>query len=44
MAHIYTTSDGGFNFQQLQEMIAHLDQHVAVVGPDELARRALQRG
>ena len=44
VSHIYTTSDGGFNLNQLSEMIEHLDEHVKLVSPNEIAMRALQRG
>lgn len=44
VSHIYTTSDGGFNLDQLIQMISHLDEHVKLVSPNEVAMRAIQRG
>lgn len=43
VSHIYTTSDGGFDFQQLVEMVDALDDHVRLVGSNELVLRAKQR-
>lgn len=43
VSHIYATSDGGFDFQQLTEMVDALEHHVRLVGSNELALRAKQR-
>jgi hypothetical protein len=43
VTHIYTTSDGGFDFQQLVEMVEALEDHVRLVGSNELVQRAKQR-
>ena len=44
VSHIYTTSDGGFDLKQFQEMVGHLADHVELVSPNEISMRALQRG
>lgn len=43
VSHIYATSDGGFDFQQLTEMVDALEDHVRLVGSNELVLRAKQR-
>ena len=43
VSHVYTTSDGGFSFQQLLEMKASLADHVRLVSSNEVGLRALQR-
>ena len=43
VTHVYATSDGGFNLDQLDELISHLDEHVAVVNPNELIKRVYER-
>ena len=43
VSHVYTTSDGGFSFQQLVEMQAALADHVRLVSSNEVGLRALQR-
>ena len=43
VTHIYATSDGGFDFEQLTEMVGALGEHVRLVGTNELVLRAKQR-
>ena len=39
VTHIYTTSDGGFHLNQLNELNTYLEEHVSVVNPNELVFR-----
>lgn len=43
VSHIYATSDGGFDFDQLTEMVGALEDHVQLVGSNEISLRAKQR-
>jgi hypothetical protein len=43
VTHIYATSDGGFDFEQLTQMVGSLGDHVRLVGANELTLRARQR-
>lgn len=44
VTHLYTTTDGGWHLPMLDEMVAHLDEHVEVVNHNVLIDFALQRG
>lgn len=44
VTHIYVTSDGGANLQDLYDMVANLGEHVEVVNQEVVALAALQRG
>jgi hypothetical protein len=44
VSHLYTTSDGGFDLTQLEQMVAALHEHVQLVSPNQIVQRALQRG
>merc|ERR1712166_1271521 len=44
VTQLYTTSDGGFNLEQLNEMVSMLGEHVEIVNTNEIALRAMQRG
>jgi hypothetical protein len=43
VTHIYTTSDGGFNYETLFRMIEKLGDHVEIVDSKTLVKMALQR-
>ena len=43
VTHIYTTSDGGFHLNQLNELNTYLEEHVSVVNPNELVKRVYEK-